>query len=192
MPTQTERLWGLDENERVLIHTGSDGSKIIVVKGEKVQKYGDFDIKIKLEGEAYTDDYAPSHPSVFRDLEEKIQSNPDESERLFEIIQSVYKAEDPEIYLDELTSMYFEDSKFPADVTVYLLQQMMIEQEINYGPGGKWTRYSPPRDLLMSCVRWIFSGEYSDISDVVGAGYSGKTDNKYHWDGGDIWTRPKI
>lgn len=192
MPTQTERLWGLDESERVLIHTGSDGSEIIVVKGEKVKKYSEFDIQIQLKGEGYGDNYTPSHPHVFKDLEQKIQSNLNESERLFEIIQSVYKGNDPDRYIDELNTMSFEDSRFPADVTVYLLQQMMIEQEINYGPGGSWTRYSPPRDLLMSCVRWIFSGEYGDIEDIISAGYNGKTDKKYWWDGGDIWTRPKL
>lgn len=192
MPIQTERLWDIDEEDRVVVYTGSDGSSVVVVKGEKVEKYSDFDIQIRLNGERYHSEYTPSHPDVFRDLDQKIGSNPENKERLLKIIESVFKGEDPDDYTDELSSMVFESEKFPADVTVYLLQQMMIEQEINYGPGGEWTRFSPPRDLLMSCVRWIFSGDYSDIEKVISAGYTGKTPDKYQWNGDNIWTRPQL
>lgn len=46
----------------------------------------------------------------------------------------------------------------------------------------------------MSCVRWIASGEYDDIGQVIGAGYSGRTPERYRYDGDEdaIWTRPRF
>lgn len=194
LPEQTEALWGLDEDERVVVHEGSDGSEIIVVKGEKTEKYSDFDIQIRLEGgRGYEDMNPPSHPNIFHDLHKKRNADPNAASRLFDIIRSVYAGADPRTF-EELASYSFEDDVFPADVTVRLFQLMLIEQEINYGPGGEYTRYHPPRDLLMSCVRWIESGDYDDISQVIGAGYNGRTPEQYRYDGDEdaIWTRPKL
>ena len=192
LPAQTERLWDLSDEQEELIHEGSDGSKIVVLKGEKVEKYGDFDIQIQLRGEGYRPDYTPSHPDVFKDLERKIRSNPTSIDRLFEIITQVYEGDSPDEHLNKLEKMVFDDEKFPADVTVSLLQVMMVEQEINYGPGGKKTFYQPPRDLLVSCVRWIFSREYDTLDTVISAGYNGQVPNKYRYDGEDLWTRPRL
>ena len=192
LPAQTERLWDLSDEQEERIHKGSDGSEIVVLKGEKVEKYGDFDIQIQLRGDKYRPDYTPSHPDVFRDLEQKIRSNPSSAERLFEIITRVYEGESPDNYVDELEQMVFDDEMFPPDITVYLLQVMMVEQEINYGPGGKKTNHKPPRDLLMSCVRWIFSDQYKALEDVISAGYKDRVPNKYNYDGEDIWTRPRL
>lgn len=192
MPAQTRRLWGLDEEQEERIFEGSNGSEIVVIKGEKVKKYSDFDIQIQVRGREYKPDYTPSHPDVFKDLERKINSYSSSADRLSDIIKHVYEGESPENYVDEMRRMPFDDEIFPADVTVYLLQVMMIEQEINYGPGGKKTYYDPPRDLLMSCVRWIFSGEYDSLDDVISAGYNGRVPNKYEYDGNGIWTRPQL
>ena len=192
LSAQTERLWNLSDEQEELIHQGTDGSEIIVLKGEKVEKYGDFDIQIQLRGDEYRPGYTPSHPDVFRDLEQKIHSNPSSADRLSEIITQVYEGESPDDYVDELGHLEFNDEKFPPDVTVYLLQVMMVEQEINYGPGGKKTYYQPPRDLLMSCVRWIFSEEYDTLKTVISAGYDGRVPNKYKYNKGDIWTRPRL
>lgn len=192
LPAQTQRLWDFSDEQEERIHKGSDDSEIVVIKGEKVEKYGDFDIQIQLRGDEYRPDYTPSHPDVFRDLDQKIRSNPTSADRLFEIISQVYEGQSPDGYVDELGQMAFNAEKFPSDVTVYLLQVMMVEQEINYGPGGKKTYYQPPRDLLMSCVRWIFSDEYDTLEDVISAGYDGRVPNKYKYDGEEIWARPRL
>jgi hypothetical protein len=190
MPAQTEKLWGIDGETQIPIHTGSDESEVTVGKGEKVEKYSEFDIKIRLTSESHPDDYTPSHPHVFRDLDMKIKSDSESGQRLFGIIQQVFEGRSPSNFIDELEGLTFENEKFPSDVTVCLLQLMMIEQEINFGPGGRTTHYHPPRDLLMSCVRWIHSGEYDDIGDIISAAYNGRVDEKYQWDGESIWTRP--
>lgn len=144
LPDQTEALWGLDADHRVVVHEGSDGSVVIVVKGEKTEKYGDFDIQIRLEGgRGYEDKNPPSHPDVFRDLHRKRSDDPDAASRLADTIRSVYEGADPDSF-EELASLSFEDDVFPADVTVRLLQLLMVEQEINYGPEGKNTYYHPP------------------------------------------------
>ena len=114
LPAQTERLWDLSDEQEELIHEGSDGSKIVVLKGEKVEKYGDFDIQIQLRGEGYRPDYTPSNPDVFKDLERKIRSNPTSIDRLFEIITQVYEGDSPDEHLNKLEKMVFDDEKFPA------------------------------------------------------------------------------
>ena len=190
MSEQTEKLWGIDGDTEIPIRIGSDGSEINVVKGEKVEAYGEFDIQIRLAGRSYPDDYTPSHPHVFRDLDMKIKSDSKSAQRLFEIIQHVFEGQDPSNFIGELEDLSFENERVPSDVTVPLLQVMFIEQEINFGPRGKTTYYHPPRDLLMSCVRWIYSGEYDDIDDVIAAAYKGRTAKKYQWDGESIWIRP--
>jgi hypothetical protein len=192
MSTQAKQLWELNEEQADMttIYERSGGYNIVVNPGEKVDKYGEYDIKIRLTGYSNEEENTPSHPEVFRDLHQRAQSNGSGAERMYEIIDAVYRGDDPEKYTSELSSMKFTDGEFPADVTVYLIQLMMIEQEINYGPGGKWTRFSPPRDLFMSCIRWIFSGEYSHINDIINAGYNGQTPEKYQSDDDDIWSRP--
>lgn len=193
MPEQTEALWGINVDDRVVVHEGSDDSEVVVVKGNKTEKYSEFDIQIRLEGgRGYEDMNPPSHSHVFRDLHSKRISNPDDSSLVFEAIQSIYLGQDPRKYV-ELAELSFNGDLFPADVTVWLLQLMMIEQEINYGPGGNVTYYHPPRDLLMSCVRWIQSGEYDEIDEIIKAGCSGCSPKQFHFDGNkdEIWSRPK-
>jgi len=192
MPEQTKELWGLDGDDTIFIPTESDGSEIVVLKGEKVDKYGDFDIQIQLRGDNYPPNYTPSHPDVFKDLHLKLNSSQSDGEKLFRIINNVYEGKDPNKFLSELQSLSFSKEGFPADVTVSLIQLMMIEQEINYGPGGEWTRFNPPRDLFMSCIRWIFSGEYETLDEVISAGYNGRVDEKYQFSGESIWTRPEL
>lgn len=151
MSERTKQLWGIDHGERVLVHEGSDGSEVMIVPGEKVDKYGEYDIQIRVKGgRGYEDRNPPAHPDVFQDLHTKQTSAPETAEELFGVISEVYRGADPNEFTDSLSSMSFAKDIFPADVTVALLQTMMIEQEINYGPGGEWTRYEPPRDLLMS------------------------------------------
>ena len=189
---RTEQLWNIASEERIVVHSGSDGSEIIVVPGEKTDKYGEFDIQIQIEGgRGYQGTNPPSHPAVFEDLHAKRHADEAIADELFDIIDDVYHGADPEEYVERLSEMEFVGDTFPADVTVTLLQTMMIEQEINYGPGGEWTRYAPPRDLLMSCVRWIQSGEYDELDEVTDAGYAGKTPSRYQFDGEEIWTRPE-
>jgi hypothetical protein len=189
---RTEQLWNIDPEQRIVVHSGSDGRKIIVVPGEKTDKYGEFDIQIRIEGgRGYQSTNPPSHPAVFKDLHAKRSADEAVADELFDIIDEIYYGADPEKYADRLAEMGFVDDTFPADVTVILLQTMMVEQEINYGPGGEWTRYDPPRDLLMSCVRWIRSGEYEEIDEISSSGYMGRTPSQYHFDGEEIWTRPE-
>lgn len=189
---RTEQLWNIGSEQEIVVHTGSDGSKIVVVPGEKTDKYGEFDIQIRIEGgRGYQDTNPPSHPAVFQDFHVKRITDAAVADELFDVIDDIYHGADPERYTDRLSEMVFTDDTFPADVTVTLLQTMMVEQEINYGPGGEWTRYEPPRDLLMSCVRWIRSGEYGDLDEVISAGYSGRTPSQYQFGGEEIWTRPE-
>lgn len=191
LPNQTKRLWGLDEDDDIHVYTGSDGSELTVSKGEKTEKYGDFDIKIYFTSPGNSARTAPSHPELFRDFEAKLQESGREASQLYNAFQEVFQGKDPVEKADQLAALNLSAGKFSSDVAAVLLQLMMVEQEINYGPGGKFTRYSPPRDLLMSCLRWIESKEYENIQRVINAGYKGETPNEFRYDGPDIWTRPK-
>ena len=185
---QTDRLWGIGENETISVYKESDGTEIRVTQGKKYWRY---DIKIEVVGDIYGANYAPTHLQLLRDLERRIDSRPEEAERLFEIIEAVFEGTNPDEFVEELAVLPSDGVTFSTPMTIHLLQQMMVEQEINFGPCGQKGHFTPPRDLLMSCIRWVFHGDYRDTQDIVNAAKSGEIDKRFQCDDETIWTRPK-
>lgn len=192
MDDLTERLWELDSSETpVQIYEGHDATRIVVKKGEKTDKYDDRDIQIQLTGENWAEEYPPKHALVFQDLDEEITADEALAAELYDFISRTFENEDPDKYVDELRSMEFDAGDLTPDVLVYLVQVMMVEQEINFGPAGN-SNYHPPRDLLMGCIRRIFADDYTDIKDVIDDAYKGVVPSYHEYDGDDIWARPEM
>lgn len=189
MENQLEQVFPIQPEDHFVIYESTNKSKVVVIQGEMQEQLSKHDIQILLVGPQYRSNYNPSHAELFRDLHQKIHSDKLTASRLYEILQEIFRGKDPDKFTEELLKMEFDKEKFPADITVYLAQMLMIEQEINFGPGARDTNYDMPRDLLMSCIRWIYSEEYDNISEIISSARSGFAPYRYRWDGNqdEVW-----
>ena len=112
-----------------------------------------FQIFMKTPGKK---DFKPNHLRVLLDLHLKHESDPKLSERIFEVMEAVYKGEDPLKFSKEISKMKFRMQLDSAIVNVCSAQLFMAEQEINYTKG----KVQPPRAYLMGYIRMIRTGNF--------------------------------
>lgn len=97
--------------------------------------------------------FRPNHLRILIDLHLKLISNSKEAERLFSILEEIYRGKDPLEFKDELSKIKFKMQLDTALVNICCSQLFMAEQDINYTKG----KIKPPRSYLMGYIRFVKS-----------------------------------
>ncbi|MEM5793066.1 MAG: hypothetical protein QXY45_01745 [Candidatus Aenigmatarchaeota archaeon] len=150
-------------NEKKLIYTSRGGTKVYAIRTDKICPH-DFAVELLTsEGKKFR----PTHVRLLFDLYLKKISNKKDAEKLFFILEKIYRGDDPEKYSNDVLCLKFPMKLDDADVNLYYTQLLMIEQEFNYGIHGcKKGKVEPPREFLMRFIRWVASGE-NEIDKVI-------------------------
>lgn len=141
------------------MYKGRRGTIISATRTDKICPH-DFAVGLKISGR---DEFYPTHIRLLFDLYLKRLSNEKGAHKLFSILEKVYNGDDPKNLAPEALELTFPMQLDDPDVNLYCAQLLMIEQDFNYGPEGcKKSNFEPPRNFLMSFIRWVASGEEID------------------------------
>ncbi len=161
--TATSFLAGLQDTEERVMYTSIAGVKVTVIHTGKLSPR-DFAAGLVIPGRT---EFRPTHVRLLFDYYLKRLSNIKLSQRLFDAAESVYKGEDPEGFTQVLGNVQFPMQLDEPMVNLVYTQLLMIEQDLNYGPGGaKKSSFDPARGFLMAFIRWVASGE-DEIDKII-------------------------
>lgn len=114
-------------------------------------------------------EFYPTHVRLLIDLHIKRISNPRDARALFCALERVFAGDDPDQFIEVVRALQFPMQLDDADVNLYYTQLLMVEQDFNYGPGGrKKSKLDPPREYLMRFVRWVYSQD-NEIDKIITA-----------------------
>jgi len=161
--TLTTSLKNLEPSDHKIIYTGKNGTKVIVKYTGKLSPK-DFAVGLIPSNE---EEFYPTHVRLLIDLFIKRESNSEGAHKLGLLFEKMFSGEDPgklaKAALEISFRMQFDD----PDVNLYYAQLLMIEQDINYGPGmERQSKMNPPREYLMRFIRWVLSGD-STIDRII-------------------------
>jgi len=152
----TESLKLLKPDEHRVIYTGKNGTQVIVKHTAKLSPK-DFAVGLIIPKEP---EFYPTHVRLLIDLFIKKESNKNDAHKLGLLFEKMFKGEDPKKLASKASKLSFRMQFDDPDVNLYYAQLLMIEQDINYGPGmERQSRMNPPREYLMRFVRWVLSGD---------------------------------
>ena len=156
MSSLTKELKLLKPNEHRAIYSSKNGVQVTVKQTAKFSPH-DFAVGLIIPGQP---EFNPTHIRLLIDLYIKRESNEDGAKQFFRIFEKVFQGEDPEKFKEELGKIKFPMMLDEAETNLYYAQLLMIEQDINYGPGSeKPSKLNPPRDYLMRFIRWVAVGD---------------------------------
>jgi len=113
---------------RYNVETLSDGKRVYLTRPAYLKK--GFDFRINVERTVFqTGREYPKHDDIFDDLRKKKGANPAVCRRLHQVIERVYKCEDPEGILPEYTDIKFNVGH-PVDLLIKVIKWFLIEQDI--------------------------------------------------------------
>lgn len=127
-----------------------------VVRGlrHEYEKELNFQIFLKKPGE---DAFRPNHLRVLIDFHLKKESRKELFSDLLSSVEQIYEGSDPEVLLEKFESYNFPMQIDPLDVTFYLTQLFMVEQQITWGERAeRESRYEPPYLFFMGYIRMVF------------------------------------
>jgi hypothetical protein len=172
----SSRLRKLGKNEQEVIYTSKKGVKITATQTGKFSP-SDFAVGLIIPDK---EEFLPTHIRVLIDLYIKKESNFEGSRKLFRVLEEVYNGKDPELYAEELRKLNFPMQLDEAEVNVYVIQLLLIEQDFNYGPGApKTSKLEPPREFLMRFIRWVATGDTQIDRILSGAARNYPAPNRY-------------
>lgn len=137
------------------------GDKIIIFRPEKLGrslKNKNYDIKKNFQiilKKPDEKEFLPNHLRVMIEFDHIINKGGENSNKFYEIIEEIYKGEDPLKFKEELKNLKLSEELDPPIITLCLIQLFMSEQDINYTHG----KVQPPRAFLMGYLRFIKSKE---------------------------------
>lgn len=146
----------LKPSEHRIIYSGKNGTKVIVKHTAKLSPI-DFAVGLIVPGE---EEFYPTHIRLLIDLFIKRESNKNDAHKLGLLFERMFTGEDPEKLAKEALKLSFRMQFDDPDINLYYAQLLMIEQDINYGPGmERQSKMNPPREYLMRFIRWVLSGD---------------------------------
>ncbi|OGO22930.1 MAG: hypothetical protein A2144_02605 [Chloroflexi bacterium RBG_16_50_9] len=152
----------LEHGERKVMYTSPKGVQVTATQTGNLSR--DFAVGLVIPGRP---EFYPTHVRLLFDYYLKRLSEPRQVQRLFEAVGKVYAENDPEEMAQDVGDLTFTMQLDEAMVNLIYTQLLMIEQDLNYGPGGtKKSKYDPPRGFLMSFIRWVASGE-DEIDKII-------------------------
>lgn len=152
----TESLELLKPGEHRIIYSGKNGTKVTVKHTAKLSPK-DFAVGLIIPRE---EEFYPTHIRLLIDLFIKRESDKNKAHKLGLLFEKMFIGEDPEKLANEALRLSFRMQFDDPDINLYYAQLLMIEQDINYGPGmEKQSKMNPPREYLMRFIRWVLSGD---------------------------------
>jgi len=111
-------------------------------------------------------EFYPTHIRLLIDLYIKRISNPIAAHNLYLAFEKMFSGMDPN-KLSEVNKLKFPMKFDEPIINLYYSQILMIEQDINYGPGSnKQSKLDPPREYLMRFIRWT-ADEKAEIDKII-------------------------
>lgn len=158
-----EELLGLEEGEHRVIYTSPKGVKVTV---KHTGKFSPRDFAVGLITPKH-DEFYPTHIRLLIDLYIKKESNPKDAHILYLAFEKMHEGQDPEELINKVNDLEFPMKFDEPIVNLYYSQLLMIEQDINYGPGmEKQSKLDPPREYLMRFIRWT-EDEKAEIDKII-------------------------
>lgn len=158
-----KELRTLNPLEHRVVYEGRKGIQITVLRTDKICPH-DFAVGLKIPERK---EFHPTHIRLLFDLYIKNTSNQAGARELFAVLEKVFEGLDPEKFSLDISNLKFPMQLDDPEVNLYCLQLLMIEQDFNYGSEGcKKSKFKPPRNFLMSFIRWIAS-EDSEIDRII-------------------------
>ena len=162
MDKASKLLEKLAPGERKIIYTSPKGVQVTVTQTGKISPR-DYAVGLVIPGRQ---EFYPTHVRLLFDYYLKRLSNLQQAVKLFKTVEEVHIGHDPE-ELQDINSLIFPMQLDEVIVNLVYTQLLMIEQDLNYGPGGtKKSKYDPARGFLMSFIRWVASGE-DEIDKII-------------------------
>jgi len=156
-------LTKLKEGEHRIIYTSPKGVGVTV---KQTGKFSPHDFAVGLI-EPNSEEFYPTHIRLLIDLYIKRISNPHAAHKLYLVFEKLFQGIDPEELLDEVNNLEFSMKFDEPIVNLCYSQLLMIEQDINYGPGSaKKSKLDPPREYLMRFIRWT-ADEKAEIDKII-------------------------
>lgn len=156
-------LLKLKKGEHKVIYTSPENVKVTVKQTGKFSPH-DFAVGLIVPGK---EEFYPTHIRLLIDLYIKRISNPKDAHNLYMAFEDMYQEGDPDGLIEKVKDLEFP-MKFDEPIVNLLYSQLlMIEQDINYGPGSeKKSKLDPPREYLMRFIRWT-ADEKSEIDKII-------------------------
>jgi len=156
-------LLKLKQGEHRDIYTSPKGVKVTVKHTAKFSPH-DFAVGLAIPGQ---DEFYPTHIRLLIDLYIKRISNPKDAHNLYLAFEEMYQGKDPDELINKVKDLEFPMKFDEPIVNLYYSQLLMIEQDINYGPGSeKQSKLDPPREYLMRFIRWT-ADEKAEIDKII-------------------------
>lgn len=152
----TQSLRELKSSEHRVVYVGKSGVKVIVKQTAKLSPK-DFAVGLIIPGQ---EEFYPTHIRLLIDLFIKRESNKSDAHELGLLFEKMYAGKDAQELAEDALKLSFRMQFDDPDVNLFYAQLLMIEQDINYGPGmEKQSKMNPPREYLMRFIRWVLSGD---------------------------------
>lgn len=146
-------LLTLSPNERRVIYSTTQGIEVTATRTDRLSEH-DFAVGLHIPNR---DEFNPTHVRLLIDLHLKAISNAKKAKALFEAFEDIYEGKDSTPIAERFKKVVFPMQLDGSDVNLLYAQLLMVEQDFNYGPGKRSTRYSPARGFLMAFIRWVAS-----------------------------------
>lgn len=158
-----KELLKLKAGEHRVIYASPKGVKVTVKQTGKFSPH-DFAVGLIIPGK---EEFYPTHIRLLIDLYIKRISNPEAAHALYLALEEMYGGKDPDGLADKVNNLEFPMKFDEPIVNLCYAQLLMIEQDINYGPGGtKQSKVNPPREYLMRFIRWT-ADEKAEIDKII-------------------------
>lgn len=159
----SQTLGKLAPGERKVVYMSSKGIQVTATQTGRFSPR-DYAVGLVIPGRS---EFYPTHVRLLFDYYLKRLSDPQQAQKLFNAVETVYKGDDPEELQQDVEGLIFPMQLDEAMVNLVYTQLLMVEQDFNYGPGGtRKSSYDPARGYLMSFIRWVASGE-DEIDRII-------------------------
>jgi len=144
----------MPKDKEIFVHNEEDFDVFLLRPSVLSERFKDYDVdknfQIWLLEKKHSRKFRPNHLRVFIDLNLRVRSRPDLTEKLLEAFDQIFKGEDPEIQLKELSKEKFDFELNKIEIIGVLSQLFIIEQEYGY---NKDSKYDPPSLFYQGWVR---------------------------------------
>ena len=107
--------------------------------------------------------FRPNHLRLLIDLKLRVRDVPEAKQTLLEVFDRIFYGQDPSELLEMLSNYHFASFINPIEITLYLAQLFIAEQNIGYGGVSK---YNPPSLYLQGWIRTFIDSE-NEIDQIV-------------------------
>ncbi len=118
------------------VETGKNGKRVYLHRPAYKNKGMDFEVRVEdyqfrygKYGNVISSGNRPSHSEIWNDVNEKVVENPDDGQKLKELITNIYNCEEPNEAL--MDSCHFTTG-LPLDLLLYTIKWLFIEQDMTY------------------------------------------------------------